>query len=107
MAKSRSVKVKLRRALHSPESLFALALFLRSKRGRKLLKRVARTPEGRELIRAIRKQPGGKKLLKALFGKSKKSKRSDRKRSAYLFGREETNGESTSTRSSALRIHRP
>jgi hypothetical protein len=93
MARSRSVKRSLRQVAHSPENLFALALFFRSKRGRKLLKRLVRTPEGRDLVRAIKRQPGGKKLLKALFGKSKKSKEASKSRAAYLFGRTASKGD--------------
>ena len=77
---AKSAKSRLKRALHSPENLLALGLFLRSKRGRKLMKRVVRTPEGRELVRALKKQPGGKRLLKALLGKSRKEKREGRRR---------------------------
>ena len=72
VGKSRSVKGNLRHALHSPENIFVLASFVRSKEGQKLLKRVVRTSEGRDLVRAIRMQPGGKKLLKGLFRKPKR-----------------------------------
>jgi len=65
MAGIRSFKAG-KKLLHKPEQLFALVAFVHTKRGRKLLKRVARTPEERELIRSIKKQPGGKRVLKAV-----------------------------------------